>query len=343
MLAILSLLLAALYCQPSAPGEGATTPFGDNWLALNTHDPSAPGNSADADESPARAESGDKTSDEKETDDRDTALAKKVQNPVADLISVPFQNNLGFGAGANYRLGLRPAGLGDFLRGHPIRGLRKLTLRSSDDDDCQNVLNIQPVIPINVNKDWNVINRVILPLIWQPQVVPGTGNVFGMGDLQYTAFLSPAKESKLIWGVGPVFLFPTATDDVLGTGKWSMGPSVVGLMMDGPWVVGALGQQLFSYAGDSDRPYVSQMLVQPFLNYNFKGGLYLTSFPIITANWNTTSDNIWTVPVGGGVGKIVRFGRLPVNLQLSSYYNVVTPDFSPDWTLRFQVQFLFPK
>lgn len=275
--------------------------------------------------------------------DRNTELAKKLQNPVADLISVPFQNNLGFGAGAKFSLGLRPRGVFDLFRRRPLSALRDLTLRADDDNEPQNVLNFQPVIPVTLSSEWNLINRVILPAIYQPEVVPGTGDTFGLGDLQYTAFFSPAKPSPLIWGVGPVFLFPTATDDVLGTGKVSVGPSVVALVMHKRWVVGALGQQLFSFAGESDRPYVSQMLIQPFVNYNFDDGWYATFSPIVTANWNATTENQWTVPLGGGFGKVLRIGKLPVNLQLAAYYNVEKPDFAPDWTLRAQIALLFPK
>jgi hypothetical protein len=295
------------------------------------------------DSQPASQPAGPPASAPESKDDGASELAKQTQNPVADLISVPFQNNTGFGAGADYSLGLRPRAFGALLSGRPRRALRDVTLRARDGNDVQNVLNIQPVIPISLSHEWNLINRVILPLIWQPQLLPRGDDEFGMGDLQYTAFFSPAKPGKLIWGVGPVFQFPTATSETLGTGKWSLGPSVVALAMDGPWVVGALGQQVFSIGGDSDRRYVSAMLIQPFINYNFQKGWYATFSPIITADWNAASENQWTVPLGGGVGKIVRIGRLPLNVSASGYYNVAKPDFAPDWTLRLQVAFLFPK
>lgn len=268
-----------------------------------------------------------------------TDLAKQAQNPIADLISVPFQNNLGFGAGAKYQLGLRPRA----LLGLGGRKRAGFTIRTSDDNEPQNVMNFQPVIPVEVTPDWNLINRIILPVVYQPEVIPGAGDQFGLGNMQYTAFLSPAKSRELIWGVGPVFLFPTNTSDALGTDNWSVGPSVVVLTIQDRWVIGALGQQLFSYAGDQGSQAVSQMLIQPFINYNFDKGWYLTTAPIITANWVADSDNQWTVPLGGGFGRVVRIGKLPVNLQLAAYYNVAKPDFAPDWTLRFQVQLLFPK
>ena len=130
---------------------------------------------------------------------------------------------------------------------------------------------------------------------------------------------------------------------MLGTDKWSAGPAFVGLTMKGPWVLGILANNLWSYAGTDNRPDVSQFLFQYFINYNMPDGWYLTSAPIITANWKADSSNTWTVPFGGGVGKIFRIGKQPLNASVQCYYNVEKPDNGPDWTLRFQLQFLFPK
>jgi hypothetical protein len=241
----------------------------------------------------------------------ETELAKKVQNPVSDLISVPFQHNFNFGVGPG--------------------------------DDLQYILNIQPVVPFRLPEDWNLITRTILPLVYQPEVAPGVGDEFGLGDIQMSLFFSPAKPGAVIWGIGPVLQFPTATEEVLGTGKWGIGPTAVGLMIRGPWVVGGLINNLWSFASEGNREDVNQMLIQPFLNYNFPGGWFLTSSPIITANWEADSNDRWTVPVGGGVGKVHRIGNLPVNLQLAGFYNVERPDNGPDWSLRFQFALLFPK
>jgi hypothetical protein len=207
----------------------------------------------------------------------------------------------------------------------------------------QYVLNIQPVIPISLSEDWNLITRTIMPIINQPAPAPGVRSASGLGDINPTFFLSPAKSGKLIWGLGPTFTFPTASDSLLGSGKYSAGPAVVVLTMQGHWVIGALANQQWSYAGWGATE-VSAMLIQPFINYNLPHGWYLTTAPIITADWQADSDNRWTVPLGGGVGKIQRFGKLPLNIQLSAYYNVETPErMGADWQLRFQVQFLFPK
>jgi hypothetical protein len=239
------------------------------------------------------------------------ALAKQAQNPIASLISVPFQNNFNFGVGPN--------------------------------DDLQYTLNIQPVLPFKLNDSWNVISRTVLPLVYQPVLAPGVGDTFGLGDIQEQLYFSPNKASSFIWGVGPVLQFPSATDMTLGFGKWAAGPGAVGLIMKGPWVAGALANNIWSYAGDDDRMDVNVLTVQPFVNYNLPDGWYLTTSPIITANWEANSDNRWTVPIGGGVGKIFRIGTQPLNAQLASYYNIEHPDGAADWQIRFQIQFLFPK
>jgi hypothetical protein len=236
-------------------------------------------------------------------DESETELAKKTQNPVADLISVPFQNNFNFSAGPQ--------------------------------DATIYVLNVQPVIPLRLTEDWNLITRTIMPIINQPSLFEGGESAFGLGDLNPTFFLSPAKPGKLIWGVGPTFTLPTETDSLLGTSKWSMGPAAVALSMQGPWVFGALANW-----GDRD---VSQLLIQPFVNYNLPDAWYLVSAPIITADWEASSGNKWTVPVGAGAGKLFRLDKLPINTQLQAFYNVERPQFAADWQLRFQLQFLFPK
>jgi len=238
-------------------------------------------------------------------------LAKAAQNPVADMISLPLQNNTNFGVGPG--------------------------------DDVQNILNIQPVVPLKLNTDWNLITRTVVPVIYQPELLEGYGDEFGLGDINMSLFLSPAKPGKIIWGVGPVFSFPTATGAVLEAKKWSAGPTAVALKIQGPWVVGALANNLWSYAGDDDRKDVNQFLLQYFINYNLPRGWYISSAPIITANWKADSINQWTVPFGGGVGKIFRIGKQPMNAQAQAFYNVEKPDNGPDWTLRLQLQFLFPK
>lgn len=239
-------------------------------------------------------------------------LAKLAQNPVANLVSIPIQNDF------NYNYG-------------PHNG-------------NQYVGNFQPVIPFSPTESWNVITRTIVPVIHQPWLGPDFGDTWGMGDIQFTAFLSPTKPtSGIIWGVGPIVQLPSGTDNSTTAGKWAAGPSAVALRMDGHWVYGALVNYLSSFAGQEDRGAVSQWTIQPFINYNLYDGWYLSASPIITADMMAESSQQWTVPLGGGVGKIVHLGKLPMNLQLQGFYNVEHPDVGPEWSVRLQVQILLPK
>ena len=235
-------------------------------------------------------------------------LAKTAQNPVGDLISLPLQNNTSFGLGSY--------------------------------DRTQNVLNIQPVYPIKAGK-FNLITRTIFPIITQPDVASETGSTTGLGDINFTTFLSPGSPGKFIWGIGPTISIPTATSDIPGFGRWAFGPSVIALTISGPWVAGVLTSNIWSMGGESDKPDVNFFLLQYFINYNMEGGSYLVSAPIITNNWEV--DDSLILPFGGGIGKILRLGKLPINANLQAYYNVVTPEGGPKWSTRIQVQFMFPK
>jgi hypothetical protein len=172
--------------------------------------------------------------------------------------------------------------------------------------------------------------------------VPGDGAT-GLGDFNYSLFFSPVKYDKIIWGVGPSISMPTATDDELGTGKWSVGPTAVALTQPGWGSVGILGRHIWSIAGGSDRRNVNQTLIEPFLNYNLDKGWFLISDLIITANWEASSGNEWTVPLGGGFGRIFTIGNQAINSRLEAYYNVERPAGAPDRQLSFTWQFLFPK
>ena len=169
------------------------------------------------------------------------ALAKAAQNPIAAMISLPFQNNTTFNVGT--------------------------------ENQTQNVLNIQPVIPIKLDTEWNLITRTIVPVISQPGFVPGQDRTNGIGDMQLELFVSPAKPGKLIWGAGPILQFPTNSNDALGTKKWGIGPAVVLLKSEGHWLYGVVANNVWSFAGPSDAAPINQMLVQYFVNYNFSGRL----------------------------------------------------------------------
>jgi len=244
-------------------------------------------------------------------------LRAAVQNPISSLISLPFKFTFDYGA---------PNGEASFL-------------------------SIQPVFPVTVG-DWNLVNRAIIPLIDSPGEIAGTPDIpnpipgdgaTGLGDINYSLYFSPVKYDKAIWGIGPSITMPTATDDQLGSDKWSAGPTGIMLIQPKWGTYGGLVRHLWSFAGEDDRANVNQSLIQPFLNYNLPNGWYLLTDIIITANWQADSSNRWTVPLGGGVGKLFKIGNQPMNVRTEAYYNVEKPDSAPDWQWGFTVQFLFPK
>jgi hypothetical protein len=239
-------------------------------------------------------------------------IAKKAQNPIASMISVPFQNSTTFGVG--------------------------------EDGDAANSLLIEPVIPVTLSPDWNLVTRTIIPVLEEPALAPGLGNVSGLGDIQLSLYLSSANAFHgIIWGLGPSFSFATASDRSLGNGKESAGLSTAILTIHGHWLIGTLITDVASVAGQEDRKSVHNFLIQPFVNYNFSKGWYLNSSPIVTANWHAVSDQKWTVPLGGGGGRVFRIGKQALNCYLQAYDNVVRPHESGNWTLRAQVQLLFPR
>jgi hypothetical protein len=240
------------------------------------------------------------------------ALRKAAQNPIASLISVPVQNVDNFGVNPG--------------------------------DRTQNITNIQPVIPVRLSANWNLITRIITPIVYQPTVSePINQGAYGFGDLNPSFFLSPAKAQKIIWGAGAAVVLPTATNPFLGQGKWSMGPTVVVLTQPGKWTLGALVNNVFSFAGQSQRADVNQMTLQYFINYNLKKGYYITWQPTLTANWEATNGGRWVVPFGGGIGRIMKIGFQPVNLSLQFYGNAIHPPGASPWGMRLQISFLFPK
>jgi|TARA_B100001964_G_C14242614_1_gene605842 hypothetical protein len=236
-------------------------------------------------------------------------LAKAAQNPLASMISLPFQNNTNTNVG-------------------PL-------------DGTQNILNIQPVWPVSWNEDWNFITRTIVPVVSQPALTADGSHTSGIGDITFTGFFSPKESGKWIWGIGPAVLLPTGGTG-LSTDKWGLGPSLVTLTMDGSWVYGALVSNVWSVSG-SGTSDINLLTLQPFINYNLPGGRYFTSAPVLNANWEADSDERWTVPLGLGYGKIFKLGNAPVNGQVSLYRNVTRPTDGPDWQLRVQLQFMFPR
>jgi hypothetical protein len=235
-------------------------------------------------------------------------LAKQLANPIAALISVPFQNNFDFGY-AN--------------------------------DGWKYTLNVQPVIPFSVSEDWNLISRTILPIVHQEDVtLPGTRS--GLSDTVQSLWFSPKAptSSGWIWGAGPVFLLPTATDDLLGTEKWGAGPTFVALKQSGPWTYGALANHIWSFAGEDSRADVNATFVQPFATYGIGKGQTVTLTTETTYDWDNEQ---WTVPVVFMYSKVTKIGSQMVSLSAGAKYYAEKPDGGPDWGLRVVVTFLFPK
>ena len=239
----------------------------------------------------------------------DADLAKKLTNPVSDLISVPFQGNYDFGLGPG--------------------------------DGTKFTLNIQPVMPFSLNEDWNVISRTILPVIDQEGIsYGGADDEFGLGDITQSFFFSPKKAEPFIWGIGPAFLIPTATDSSLGLEKWGAGPTVVLLKQQHGWTYGALANHIWDFAGDDDRASVNATFIQPFLSYTTPQA---TSFTLNLESAYDWQREQWNVPVNFLVSQVVKIGGHPMQVFGGVRYYLEKPDGGPEWGLRFGVTFLFPK
>jgi hypothetical protein len=242
---------------------------------------------------------------------QDSDLAKQLSNPVASLISVPFQ--------FNYDRGFGP------------------------EDGYRATLNIQPVIPITLTEDWNVISRTIVPIITQEDIAGPTGTQSGLGDITQSLFFSPKQPGLggIIWGVGPVFLIPTATDDLLGGEKWGAGPTGVALKQSGPWTVGILANHIWSFAGDEARADVDTTFLQPFVSYTTADAWTFGVNTESTYDWN---EEQWSVPVNFTVAKLVKFGEQPVSFTVGARYWAEAPENGPEgWGFRGVATFLFPK
>ncbi|CAD5265832.1 conserved hypothetical protein [Bosea sp. 62] len=243
--------------------------------------------------------------------DATAELAKKLSNPVSSLISVPFQFNYDRGFGPNNR------------------GDRK-------------TLDIQPVIPFSLNEDWNVISRTVVPVIWQHDIAGPSGNQSGLGDVTQSFFISPKQPTAggIIWGAGPVFLLPTATDDLLGGGKFGMGLTAVVLKQEGPWTVGALANHIWSVAGKGGRSDISATYLQPFISYRTSDAWTFTLNTESTYDWTAEQ---WSVPINFQVSKLVKFGEQPVSLSAGVRYWAAAPKNGPrGWGPRVGLTFLFP-
>ena len=240
--------------------------------------------------------------------DQAAELAKQLQNPVASLISVPFQNNFDFNLGPN-------------------------------DDGFKYTLNFQPVIPVSLSQDYNLIIRTIVPIISQEDVIPGTSQS-GLGDIVQSFFFSPKKPvGGLILGFGPVFLYPSATDSLLGSEQWGAGPTGLVLKQTGGWTYGLLFNHIWSYTGESGRNYVDSTFLQPFISYTTKTK---TTFGLNTESTYDWHNSQWTVPINLSISQLIKIGKMPVSLGLGVKYYADAPEGGPDWGVRFIVTPLFP-
>jgi hypothetical protein len=237
-----------------------------------------------------------------------TELAKKTQNPVSDLITLPFQFNWNQGGGYA--------------------------------DATHFNLNFQPVASIKTKK-FNIIARTIVPYNSFP--AGGSERATGIGDIQEQLYFSPANASNVIWGIGPMFSFPTATNNFAETGSWAVGPGAVLLTMNGPWVIGGLVNQYWTYYDEGGDPETNLFVFQPFVYYNFGGGWALAFSPIWTANWDAPDGEEWTIPLGLGISRTTVFGRRPMTLGVQFYRNVEHPSSGAETQIRAQVSFLYPK
>lgn len=238
----------------------------------------------------------------------ETQLAKQTQNPIADLVSVPLQLNFDSG--------------GDF-------GDRSMT-----------ILNIQPVLPVPLVGEWMMIARTIIPLVSVPDTRSGNSDG-GLGDIQMELFFSSGQHGSFMWGLGPTVSIPTATLDAVSTGSWGLGPAGVAVFDVANWVLGGLVTQTWTIADYGDDRDINQMLIQPFVNYNFGRGFAATMAPKIIANWADNTD--WIVPIGGGVSWTTKIADQAVNLGVQYYNNLERARGGADNEVRFIVSFLFPK
>ncbi len=256
----------------------------------------------------AASSSGDSSSDDENA--KAAELAKKLSNPVASLISIPIQNNWDFGIGSANAM--------------------------------RYTANVQPVIPFSISEDWNLITRTIMPIIYAESPVQGGSDKFGLGDITQSFFLSPKAPTSggLIWGAGPVLLYPTATDDALGSEKFGLGPTAVLLKQEKGWTYGLLANHIWSVAGEGSRANVNATFLQPFLSYTTKTSTTMGVQTEATYDWQNSQ---WTVPLVAQVSQLFKISKLPVSFGVGAKYYAEGPSGGPDWGVRFTFTFLFPR
>lgn len=245
------------------------------------------------------------------TKEPDQEILKDIENPLADVISLSIQSET--------NSNIAPYGR------------------------VKDVVTIEPILPLNLSTDWILVTRITQPITRQPYDEQKTGRVVGLGDMDPFFLLSPRKLGSLFWGVGPAAYVPTATNDLLGAGKLSLGPSVALAVQPGAWSFGALVSNVWSMAGSVSRPPVNQMSLEYFVSYNLPHDWYLTSAPTITADWRSSPGNVRTVPLGMGIGKLVTIGKAPVDFSGTFYGNAITPAGTSPWSMIFDMTLVLSK
>jgi len=229
-----------------------------------------------------------------------------AQNPIANVVSIPFQDNTSYNVG-------------------PLKR-------------TENVLVVEPVVPFSLGGDWSVVSRWVTPIISAPRVSSLADARSGLGNLEPQFYFTPAHPGSIIWGIGPEVWMPTASDKTLGVNKWGGGVAAVALTIQGPWLAGVLINNV--WAGSKAPEKVNELTLNPFVFYNFPEGWYLVSSPLMTANWVASGKDQWTVPVGGGFGRVFKLGKRTLNARVQLFGNVERPSGGGTWASQFQIQFL---
>jgi hypothetical protein len=248
---------------------------------------------------------------QEEESSKEELMVREAGNPLTSVINLPIQDNVRFGIG--------------------------------EYDRTMHIIKIQPVrLSTSAGRIYRIRSRSIIPLIYAPDISSPTGGTFGLGDIAVTGFFSPRRLGRFIWGLGPIISFPTATDSKLGTGKWSAGPSLVLASQCRSWLAGFIVFNIWSFAGSSGRDDVNRMQIDVLFRYHLGNRWLLVSSPTIEANWKVSDGNQWLVPVGGGIGRIWQIGGNGIGVEFQAFYNAIYPESLPfpDWTIRFQVQFV---
>ena len=240
-----------------------------------------------------------------------SAWSMQVQNPMADVMKLPIGNQ--FNQGVGHKSG------------------------------TEYTLSLNPSMPSDLSENWILINRLDIPFIYQPGLAAGQQDAHGLGDIQYESFYGPAGKRTVYWGVGPLFEIPSATDSTLGSKKWSAGLGGIGIVEKGSFVGGVRANHLRSFAGGGSKPDVDRTTLEYFAHWNFARGWSIGTAPVNIANWEASADETWTIPIGGGIGKTVMNGRMPIHFTLEAYHYLEQPSSGADWQLTFEIHFLFPE